>query len=112
MSQGQIRFMLRPNPPKICRGRKSRIATGSLDCKPPGPEYSFCHLVEQGRPMAPQTLSYAEDVRLNYDPEPPAPRFTAGVVRPEGATASGLPPPVPWPSTHTPKPQPLSPAPA
>ena len=62
--------------------------------------------------MAPHTLSYAEDIRLNYDPEHPAARFGAPAVPPAGGTASGLPHPVPWPAALTPKPQPLSPAPA
>jgi nucleoside phosphorylase len=62
--------------------------------------------------MTTQTLSYAEDMRLHYDPEHPDPRLTADAVRPAGGSASGLPHPVPWPSALAPTPRPLSPAPA
>jgi nucleoside phosphorylase len=60
-----------------------------------------------------KSLSYAEDVRLNYDPEKPAERFLAS-LSPEAKTSSSvrLPQNVPWPAATKPIPHPLTPAPA
>jgi len=58
-------------------------------------------------------LSYAEDIRLNYDPEAPKARFMAAL--PEAAKASSsarLPKGVPWPAGLAPTPKPVAPAPA
>lgn len=59
-----------------------------------------------------KTLSYAEDVRMNYDPEQPAHRFMEAL--PEKAretTSERLPIPVPWPEALKPTPVPLTPVP-
>ena len=57
-------------------------------------------------------LSYAEDVRLNYDPEKPAERFLAALTPEAQASASSrLPGSVPWPKESQPTAEPLSPAP-
>jgi len=52
-------------------------------------------------------LSYAEDVRLNYNPEKPVERFAAAAV-----AAPTIPKSPPWPEGKAPTPRPLSPAPA
>lgn len=58
-------------------------------------------------------LSYAEDVRLNFDPEKPQARFLASLpAAAKAAATGGLPRPVPWPAGLAPTPQPLTPAPA
>jgi hypothetical protein len=56
-----------------------------------------------------RTISYAEDVRLHYDPEQPAARFAtvSAEALAAGALASGLPDPLPWPENLAPTPQPL-----
>jgi nucleoside phosphorylase len=59
-----------------------------------------------------RTLSYAEDVRLNYDPENPAPRFLPAHPPEVAIETLTLPKPVPWPAAHTPKPAPLAHPPA
>jgi nucleoside phosphorylase len=60
-----------------------------------------------------KTLSYAEDVRLHYDPEKPAERFLAALPAAAQASASErLPQSVPWPAASKPMPRPLNPAPA
>jgi nucleoside phosphorylase len=56
-------------------------------------------------------LSYAEDVRLNYDPEKPQARFLDAHADLVEAQAT-LPKQVPWPAGLTPTPVPLNPAPA
>ena len=64
--------------------------------------------------QATRTLSYAEDIRLHYDPEHPASRFgkVSADALSAGASSSGLPHPVPWPQDAVPTPQPLDPAPS
>jgi nucleoside phosphorylase len=60
-----------------------------------------------------KALSYAEDVRLNYDPEKPAQRFLAALPAAAQASSSErLPQTVPWPAASKPTPRPLTPAPA
>jgi nucleoside phosphorylase len=56
-----------------------------------------------------QELSYAEDVRLNYDPEKPQARFLAAAPHPTPASSSArLPEAVPWPAGSQPTPKPIS----
>jgi len=58
-------------------------------------------------------LSYAEDIRLHYDPEKPAERFRAALAPAARAnTSERLPQSVPWPDASKPTPRPLAPAPA
>jgi nucleoside phosphorylase len=58
-------------------------------------------------------LSYAEDIRLHYDPEKPAERFLATLPAEAQASANArLPRTVPWPAASQPTAKPLSPAPA
>ena len=58
-------------------------------------------------------LSYAEDVRLNYDPEKLAERFLAALTPEARASARNRQPQsVPWPDASKPTPHPLAPAPA
>jgi Phosphorylase superfamily len=57
-------------------------------------------------------LSYAEDVRLNYDPEKPQLRFTKGLSADALTAAATLPKQIPWPAAHAPKPAPLAKPPA
>jgi hypothetical protein len=60
-----------------------------------------------------KSLSYAEDVRLNYDPERPAERFLASLSPgAQASTSARLPKSVPWPAVTKPAPRPLTPAPA
>jgi nucleoside phosphorylase len=60
-----------------------------------------------------KALSYAEDIRLNYDPERPAERFVATLsAEARSAVAARLPQSVPWPDALKPVPRPLAPAPA
>jgi nucleoside phosphorylase len=60
-----------------------------------------------------KTLSYAEDVRLNYDPEKPAERFLSAMSpAAQSSTSERLPQGVPWPDASKPTPRPLVPAPA
>jgi nucleoside phosphorylase len=60
-----------------------------------------------------KALSYAEDVRLNYDPEKPADRFLSALSpAAQRSTSERLPQNVPWPGTSKPTPRPLAPAPA
>jgi nucleoside phosphorylase len=54
-------------------------------------------------------LSFAEDVRLNYNPEQPQKRFLAAL--PLAEAIGHLPLAVPWPIGLAPTPQPLTPAP-
>lgn len=57
-------------------------------------------------------LSYAEDVRLHYDPEQPAERFLAALSPDAQASATNrLPQNVPWPDSLKPTPRPLTPEP-
>ena len=59
-----------------------------------------------------KTLSFAEDVRLNYNPEQPQDRFLAAFRAEAQAEASvSLPLAVPWPAGLAPTPRPLTPAP-
>jgi nucleoside phosphorylase len=61
--------------------------------------------------MAPTRLSYAEDIRLNYDPEKALP--TTGFATAAAANAAaGLPQPVSWPANLKPTAIPLQPVPA
>jgi nucleoside phosphorylase len=66
--------------------------------------------------MAPSELSYAENIRLNYDPEkaaaPPAGGFASAAEAAQAAAAAGIPQAVPWPAGLAPTAQPLNPAPA
>jgi len=66
--------------------------------------------------MTDTPLSYAEEVRLKYDPEKaaiaPAGGFASAAEAAQAASAAGLPQPVPWPAGLTPTAQPLNPAPA
>jgi nucleoside phosphorylase len=58
-------------------------------------------------------LSYAEDVRLNYDPEKPADRFLAALSPKAQASASNrVPQSVLWPEATKPTPRPVTPEPA
>ena len=57
-------------------------------------------------------LSYAEDARLNYDPEKPQPRFLKKTAAPDVAAAETLPRAIPWPANLAPKPAPLAKQPA
>jgi nucleoside phosphorylase len=60
-----------------------------------------------------KTLSYAEDVRLHYDPENPAERFLAALpASAKASTSERLPQSVPWPEASKPTPRPLASAPA
>lgn len=59
-----------------------------------------------------KALSYAEDVRLNYDPEKPAERFLAALPAMAQVNAEErLPKEVPWPAASQPTAEPISPAP-
>jgi nucleoside phosphorylase len=54
-----------------------------------------------------------EDIRLNYDPEHPQPRFIAGGLEAASKSSTGrLPSVVPWPAASKPTAVPLDPAPA
>jgi nucleoside phosphorylase len=58
-------------------------------------------------------LTYAEDVRLNYDPENPAKRFLTSLPTAiQASTSLRLPKSIPWPDALKPTPRPLTPAPA
>jgi hypothetical protein len=57
-------------------------------------------------------LSYAEDIRLNYDPENPEPRFKEKAPAGELVQAETLPRPIPWPAGLAPTPAPLPKQPA
>ncbi|HXM13854.1 MAG TPA: hypothetical protein VN933_01355, partial [Candidatus Eremiobacteraceae bacterium] len=57
-------------------------------------------------------LSYAEDARLNYDPEKPQPRFVEKKPAGDLVEAETLPGPIPWPASLTPTPAPLAKQPA
>jgi nucleoside phosphorylase len=60
-----------------------------------------------------KALSYAEDVRLNYDPEKPAERFLSALSpAAQTNTSERLPQSVPWPGAKKPTPRPLTPAPS
>jgi nucleoside phosphorylase len=57
-------------------------------------------------------LSYAEDVRLHYDPEKPQARFKKAAASAAESSSEALPQPVPWPAASEPVAKPLSPPPA
>jgi nucleoside phosphorylase len=57
-------------------------------------------------------LSYAEDIRLNYDPEKPALRFLKKTPSGQLVEAATLPQPLPWPANLKPTPAPLAKPPA
>lgn len=61
-------------------------------------------------------LTYAEEIRLKYDPEkaaaPPAGGFASAAEAAQAAEAAGLPKPVSWPAGLGPTAAPLDPAPA
>jgi nucleoside phosphorylase len=60
-----------------------------------------------------KSLSYAEDVRLNYDPEKPADRFLSTMsLAARSSSSERLPQSVPWPDASKPTPRPIAPAPA
>jgi hypothetical protein len=63
----------------------------------------------RGKAMA---LSYAEDMRLNYNPEKPAARFVKDLAAAPLAAAATLPKPIPWPAASKPTPAPLAKPPA
>lgn len=66
--------------------------------------------------MSDKALSYAEQIRLEYDPERvasvPAGGFASAAEAAEAAAAAGLPLPLSWPVDLRPTAQPLNPAPA
>ena len=68
--------------------------------------------MSKGEPTMELGLSYAEDVRLNYDPEAPKARFMATLPEVAKASSARLPKTVPWPAGLAPTAQPLAPAPA
>jgi hypothetical protein len=68
--------------------------------------------VKQEDKTVAKPLPYAEDVRLNDDPEKPAERFLAAMTPEAQESASNrLPGSVPWPKESQPTAEPLSPAP-
>jgi hypothetical protein len=66
--------------------------------------------------MSDKALSYAEEIRLEYDPEKLAPApaggFASAAEAAEAAASAGLPLPLPCPGGLAPTAQPLTPAPA
>jgi nucleoside phosphorylase len=60
-----------------------------------------------------QPLSYSADLRLNFDPQRPQPRFAASLSAGALESVSALlPQDVPWPSALIPTPRPIAPSPA
>jgi Phosphorylase superfamily len=57
-------------------------------------------------------LSYAEDIRLHYDPEKPAARFLKTPLAAGVTAEAALPKPLPWPANLKPTPAPLAKPPA